>query len=104
MPKLKKEMFARSVRMTHRFGENDDPVMGGEYFDAPYPNLPKGGGSKGFTGKQKGLSVYTEPMSGVDKFKGGKASLAGPKPDIADMIAERTPISTKQRKVTAGAK
>lgn len=104
MPKLKKEMFARPVRFTHRFGEGDDPhIMGnGEYFDAPYPTLLKVKGSAGFNGKQKGLSVWTEPFSGVDKFKGGKASLSGPKPDIADETVERPPVSTQRRKVSGG--
>lgn len=106
MPKLKKEIFARPVRFTHRFGDGDDPhIMGnGEYFTAPYGNPMKAGGTKGFHGKQKGLSVWTEPFSGVDKFKGGKASLSGPKPDLADQEVERPPVSTQRRKVTAGAK
>lgn len=107
MPKLKKEIFARAVRFQHRFGDGDDPFMSGQYFDAPYPNGIKtvnANGAGAFNGKQKGLQVYTEPMSGVDKFKGGKASLSGPKPDVPDEIAERPPVSSMRRKVTAGAK
>lgn len=107
MPKLKKEMFARHVRFQHRFGDTDDPFMSGAYFDAPYPDGIKSvnmNGKGAFSGKQHGLQVLTEPMSGVDKFKGGKASLSGPKPDVPDEIGERIPVSTARRKVTAGAK
>lgn len=106
MPKLKKEMFARGVRMTHRFGDGDDPFMGDQYFKMP--SAPDGiktvnaNGAGRFNGKAKGL--WTEPSSGVDKFRGGKASLGGPKPDFPDMIAERAPVSSVRRKVTAGAK
>lgn len=108
MPKLKKEMFARHVRFQHRFGDGDDPFMSGQYFDLPHP--PNGiktvsaNGKGAFRGQQKGLQVYTEPMSGVDKFSGGKASLSGPKADVPDEIGERIPVSTARRKVTAGAK
>lgn len=100
MPRLKREMFLRGVRMTHRFGSNDDPFQNGEYFDAPYPNGIRSvnmNGRGGFNGKRNGLAVYTEPFSGVDKAKGGKASLSGPKPDRPDMIAEAIPTGTRKR-------
>lgn len=107
MPKLKKEMFARPTRFTHRFGDKDDKWQSDEYFSAPYPDGIKSVNQNGrgaFNGKERGLSVYTEPFSGVDKFKGGKASLSGPKPDVPDMMVERPPVSSARRKVTAGAK
>ncbi len=107
MPTLKKEMFQRPTRMTHRFGENDDPYMPSEYFNAPYPNGIKtvnANGKQAFSGKTHGLHPYTDPLSPVAKFRGGNASLKGPKLDEPDKIAERIPVSSIQRKVTAGAK
>ena len=101
MPKLKKEMFARAVRFQHRFGDSDDPLMASQYFDAPYPDGIKtvnANGKGGFTGKEKGLHVYTEPFSGIDKFRGGRASLAGPRTDQADAIADPVPASTQMRR------
>jgi hypothetical protein len=101
MPKLKREMFARPTRFTHRFGDKDDPFQSSEYFDAPYPDGIKSvnqNGKGAFHGKQKGIAVYTEPYSGVDKAKGGKASLSGPRPDVPDAIAETAPASTKMRR------
>lgn len=101
MPKLKKEFFSRGVRFQHRFGDTDDPVMESQYFDLPVPNGIKttnANGKQSFTGKEKGLHVYTEPFSGVDKFKGGRASLSGPKLDVADSIADPVPVSTVMRR------
>ena len=101
MPKLKKEIFARATRFTHRFGDKDDPYQADQYFDAPYPNGIKSvnqNGKGAFNGKSKGLHVYTEPFSGVDKFKGGMASLSGPVLDSPDSVAETLPASTKMRR------
>jgi hypothetical protein len=101
MPKLKREMFARAVRMTHRFGDKDDPFQKSEYFDAPYPDGIKSVNQNGkgrYTGKEKGLAVFTEPYSGVDKARGGRASLSGPRPDVPDAVAETAPTSTKMRR------
>lgn len=107
MPRLKKEIFMRPNRMTHRFGEGDDPYTSSQYFDAPYPNGIKtvnANGRLGFNIKQHGQHVYTEPLSPVAKFKGGNASLSGPALDVPDQVAERPPVSSVRRKVTAGAK
>lgn len=100
MPKLKREIFLRPTRFTHRFGERDDPLMKGseQTFDAPYPKPPKMAGTKGFSIKDKGLHVFTEPFSPVDKFKGGKASLSGPRLDNADRVTDLVPQSTKERR------
>ena len=101
MPTLKKEMFMRPNRMTHRFGEKDDPIQSGEYFEAPYPNGIKSVNMNGkgrFSGKTKGLRVYTPPFSGVDKAKGGLASFSGPAMDIADEISDPVPASTLMRR------
>lgn len=103
MPKLKREMFLRPNRMTHRFGEQDDPITRDEYFEGPYPELLKSGGSKPMGIKTHGRHAFTEAISPVDKFKGGSASLSGPKLDHADEIAEREPVSTKRRRVPDGA-
>lgn len=99
--KLKKEMFARGCRFQHRFGDKDDPYMDGQYFNAPYPSGVKTSSKNGagaFYGKKRGLQVWTEPLSPVDKFRGGKASLSGPREDVPDMIAERVPAGTAKRK------
>lgn len=104
MPKLKREFFLRPTRMVHRFGQKDDPVTDAEYFEFQDPRIPKrvkGTASLGI--KEHGLAVYTEPFSGIDKFKGGRASLSGPKPDCADEAGEREPASTKRRRVPDGA-
>lgn len=100
MPKLKKEIFARQTRFTHRFGEKDDPITDGQYFDFKGPNGLKVSNSpmpKPFTGKEKGLHAWTEPLSPVHKARGGNASLSGPKLDYADAISEATPVGTRKR-------
>lgn len=101
MPTLKKEFFMRPNRMTHRFGDTDDPIQGAQYFEAPYPNGIKSvqiNGKQRFNGKTHGLHVYTEPFSPVDKAKGGKASFSGPMMDMADKIADPVPMSTIMRR------
>lgn len=101
MPKLKKEIFMRPVRFTHRFGDGDDPVMSAQYFDASYPNgirSTQQNGKGGFTGQEKGLHPYTAPFSPIDKFKGGKASIGGPALDNADREADPVPASTQPRR------
>ena len=101
MPRLKKEMFARPNRMTHRFGKDDDPMQESEYFDAPYPDGIKTVNANGkgrFNGKSRGLHVYTEPLSPIAKASGGNASLSGPRLDMADEMADPMPASTMQRR------
>lgn len=109
MPTLKREIFLRPNRMTHRFGEaigRGDP-LGAESFEL---NAPKGlrstnSGHIGRTGiKQNGINRYSESLSAIEKPRGGAASLNGPAPDYAGMVVERPPVSTARRKVTAGAK
>lgn len=110
MPTLKREIFMRPNRMTHRFGENtagNDPYTGGT-FELPKPiittSTPNRDGKGGANIQRDGLHVYTPPMSPIAKAKGGNASLAGPRLDLADEVVERPPVSTARRKVTAGAK
>ena len=101
MPTLKKEMFMRPNRMTHRFGKNDDPLQSGEYFEAPYPNGIKEANLNGkgrFGIKEKGLHVYTQPLSPIAKFSGENASLSGPAMDMADKMADPVPASTEMRR------
>lgn len=99
MPKLKKEMFSRPVRFTHRFGDGDDPhVLPDQYFDFTGPVGVKAHNTpKPFIGKERGLHVWTEPQSPVTKAKGGRASLSGPRMDKADMLTEATPVGTRKR-------
>lgn len=101
MPRLKREIFMRPVRFTHRFGERDDPLMPEQTFAAPYVDGIKSvnqNGKGAFNGQQKGLHVYTEPFSPIDKFRGGKASLGGPSLDQPDAIADPVPSSTQMRR------
>lgn len=103
MPKLKREIFLRPTRFTHRFGERDDPLMpvSAQTFAAPCVDGIKSVGQNGkgaFNGKQKGLHVYTEPFSPIDKFRGGKASLGGPTLDEADARTDPIPASTQPRR------
>lgn len=104
MPKLKREMFLRGVRMVHRFGDPDDQnVMGqSEYFDFKGPKLPKSDKmpSQRLNIQSHGLHAWTRPQSGVTKARGGKASLSGPALDVADAMAETAPTSTKKRGLT----
>lgn len=101
MPTLKREMFLRPNRMTHRFGKSDDPLQANEYFEAPYPNGIKeanlnGKGRYGI--KENGLHVYTKPFSPIAKFSGDNASLSGPRMDVADEMADPVPASTMPRR------
>ena len=101
MPKLKREIFARHTRFTHRFGDTDDPAQGNEYFDMKYLNGIKEANLNGkgrFTGQEKGLHTYTKPLSPIDKFSGSKASLSGPSMDMADEMADPVPASTMPRR------
>lgn len=101
MPKLKKEIFLRGVRMTHRFGDPDDQnVMGAsEYFDFKGPNPMKSSNSASqkLNIQSQGLHVPTKAQSPVTKARGGRASLSGPTLDVADSMAETEPTSTKKR-------
>ena len=113
MPRLKRDIFLRDNAMTQRFGSatDDDPMRSASEssFDWKIPVSIKATSSSGAKGKlggasKNGLSRFQPALSPVDKFRGGRASLSGPKPDYADEIANRIPMSTKARKVTAGAK
>jgi len=114
MPTLKKEIFMRPTRMTHRFGERDDPFQphSEQTFSALYvPPLPKPSRERAPTKlgiKTHGLHVYTEPFSGIHKFRGGNASLSGPTLDNPDAMADPIPASTEMRRtqgpVTPGKK
>ena len=100
MPKLKREMFMRPNRMTHRFGSGDDPLQSQEYFDAPYPKGIKtvnANGKGAFSGKTHGLHVYTKPLSPVN-VRGRDASFSGPRMDMADEMADPVPASTMPRR------
>lgn len=102
MPKLKKEMFLRGVRMVHRFGDPDDQnVMGqSEYFEFNGPQPPLSSRNRASQApdiQKNGLHVQTKPQSAVTKFRGGRASLSGPTLDVADSMAQTAPTSTKKR-------
>jgi hypothetical protein len=105
MPKLKREMFLRAIRFTHRFGDPDDQnVQGGsEYFEFNGPQPPisaRNHSSQALDIQKNGLHVPTKPQSPVSKFKGGRASISGPRLDVADVMAETPPTSTKKRGLT----
>lgn len=101
MPKLKREIFMRPNRMTHRFGDQDDArVMPDEYFDLKIPVSPKAGSAaKRFGVHEHGLKVHTPPQSPISKARGGHAAF-GKTPDKADTAAETVPPSTRERRTS----
>lgn len=109
MPILKREIFLRPNRMTHRFGEQtdgNDPFGSGTFdLKSPTGKIHSTSTPEGRTGiKQNGVAKYYEATFPIAKAKGGDASLSGPTPDYAAAEAIRPPVSTARRKVTAGAK
>jgi hypothetical protein len=101
---MKRDIFSRPQRMTHRFGEiekNDDPLFGptDTTFDPVLPKSPNELRSGGWDVKRNGQHVLVrQSRSPVCKPNGGYASLNGPKPDIAEGLAAQTPFSTKKRR------
>ena len=98
---MKREMFLRPMRMTHRFGEAeraDDPA-GTNTFDYNGPLPGQSRRSRPLNMSTDGEHRYSEPRSGVQKFTGGAARLSGPAPDYASEMACQIPVSTRKRKV-----
>lgn len=96
---MKKDLFSRNTRMTHRFKqiEGDDP-LGGQTFDPQFPKAISTLRSKPLTPKAHGVHRYCEPMSPVISPSGHRASLNGPAPDYADAAVAQVPANSKKRK------
>lgn len=96
---MKKDLFRRNTRMTHRFGkaEHDDP-LGDQTFNPQFPKGVTDGGSKPLTVKAHGQHRYCPDLSGVISPTGHKASLNGPAPDYADEVTAMVPANSKRRK------
>lgn len=97
---MKSDMFSPQVRMTHRYGEAekmDDP-LGGRTFDYKAPTPGESLRSGPLTVQTHGEHRYQQPMSPVEKFRGGCASISGPAPDLPSAVAFVVPASTKARR------
>jgi hypothetical protein len=99
---MKRDIFRRGVRMTHKFGEiegRSDPVYGNEgVFDPKFPVSPTQQHSPPLTIQSHGeFRYFSEPGSAVAKPTGSLASLNGPQPDYAGAIAFPIPMGTRQR-------
>lgn len=102
---MKKDIFRRPQRMTHKFGETekiDDP-LGGATFDfyeqhkrTRTTDLSRRGTPCTVQGYGEDR-VFTAPRSPVQKPGGGLASVAGPAIDYAEMLARPMPVSSKKR-------
>lgn len=99
---MKREIFRRGVRMTHRFGELEglnDPFSSGT-FDPGFPISPSKRRSRSLEVKKDGEYRYCDPQSPIVNQKTGKpASLNGPAPDYSDLPAQTMPLGTVKRKV-----
>lgn len=95
---MKREIFQRAVRMTHKFGateKRDDP-LGTRTFDPGFPVFPTQR-SAPITQRRQGECEYRPAPSAVQKPGGRFASKSGPAPDYAEMVAASVPASTKKR-------
>jgi hypothetical protein len=101
--RLKREIFSRGVRMTHKFGasiKNSDPIQK----DTFNPNFPLGLNQRHGTQlhqKERGEHSYRQDPSAVYKANTDTfASFNGPAPDNAEVTARPIPVGTKRRKDT----
>lgn len=99
MPTLKKDLFQRGPRMTHRFGQlAKDDFIGTGTFELPLPDGVKREGTNQLLKTRCGQHDYYEPLSPVVKPNGVRASMNGPAPDPAGEWAVPVPASTQKRK------
>jgi hypothetical protein len=99
--KIQRDIFARGVRMTHKFDEligRSDP-LGMETFDVPRPmrvdQLSQGTGPS--TSQQYGQHNYRPDPSPVVKPSGQCAHSDGPSLDTAMVVGMPVPVGTKRR-------
>jgi len=105
MPRLKKDIFCRGVRMQHQFGElaesqrNDQFIRSTEVFEAPWPKrvdeLSKPG--KCYEVQQYGQYGYRPEYAAVEKANNKLATIDGKVPDTAQAFAMPIPVGTKRR-------
>ena len=98
---IRKDIFRRGVRMTHRFGETEkqsDPFGSGT-FEAPWPmrvdELNKGGHP--LEVGADGEHAYRPFSSPIQKPDGSLASVNGPAPDAPQIFGMPVPVGTKRR-------
>lgn len=100
---MKRDIFNRGVRMTHKFGETekiDDPFNTGTW-DPPWPKsvgeLSKPGHSCEIG--EYGVHSYRPDSSPVQKPGGDMAVTNGPNPypDLPEMLGRPIPVGTKRR-------
>jgi hypothetical protein len=99
--KIQRDIFARGVRMQHKFGEligRSDP-LGMESFEAHRPmrvdELSKPG--RPCTSQEYGQHNYRPDPSPVTKPNGQMARSDGPAPDLAMGLGMPIPVGTKRR-------
>lgn len=99
--KLKREIFRRGTRMTHRFGPNTSPdPFDSSSFDPGFPIAPNVRHSKSLEVQREGEYRFLDPQSPVVSTKTGRAaSTNGPAPDLSDPIAQTVPSNTVKRRV-----
>lgn len=100
MTVLKREIFSRSNRMVHKFGETqriDDPMQR-HTFNLPMPNPVGVASTKPCNVQEYGEHNWRQESSPVQKPSGGMATINGPSLDEPGMFAMAIPVSTKRRK------
>jgi hypothetical protein len=103
MATIKRDIFRRGVRMTHRFEEAvnaGDPFNPGT-FEMPWPKRPDAlseqAPGRPCEVQRDGEHMYREGSSPVCKPNGSAASLNGPTPDLPQIFGMPVPVGTKRR-------
>ena len=99
MPTMKREIFLRPTRMTHKFGATErvnDP-LGDSTFDFKPPVFPAQRSGAVDVHAHGEHRVFDRARSPVEKFVGGAATLEGPAPSWAENLAAPIPARTKKR-------
>lgn len=101
--KIQRDIFARGVRMQHKFEQLVDRAdpLGTQTFDAPWPkrvdDLSKRAPGHPCTSQQYGQHNYRPDPSPVVKPNGQCARSDGPAPDLAMQLGMPIPVGTKRR-------
>lgn len=100
---MKRDVFRRPQRMVFKFGETEranDPLGSASFdFAGKHMLMPGQGRSAPSTVQKDGEHQWSPPRSPIQKPSGRMASICGPSPDVANVIAYQVPDSTKKRKV-----
>jgi hypothetical protein len=101
--KIQRDIFARGVRMTQKYGELVDRAdpLGMESFEAPWPkrvaDLSTRGAGHPLISQDLGQHNYRRDPSPVVKPNGQCAHTDGPRPDFAMNLGMPIPVGTKRR-------